>query len=71
VEFVGITIVLVDKLGFWSIIMSEVQQKELTARELLDEKHPVHKHFVAWLDGKEASKRQARKFLQAFPQYRG
>lgn len=51
--------------------MSEVQQKELTARELLDEKHPVHKHFVAWLDGKEASKRQARKFLQAFPQYRG
>lgn len=45
--------------------------KELVASDLLDEKHPVHKHFKAWLDGKEATKRQARKFLQAFPQYRG
>jgi hypothetical protein len=47
------------------------ERKELHARDLLDEKHPVHKHFVAWLAGKEATKRQARKFLQAFPQYRG
>jgi hypothetical protein len=55
-------------------IMSETKTetpKELAARDLLDEKHPVHKHFKAWLDGKEATKRQARKFLQAFPQYRG
>jgi hypothetical protein len=46
-------------------------RRELRAADLLDEKHPVHTHFVKWLDGKEMSKRQARKFLQAFPQYRG
>lgn len=49
----------------------EKAPKELRARDLLDEKHPVHAHFVRWLAGKEATKRQARKFLQAFPQYRG
>jgi len=47
------------------------ERKQLNAADLLDEKHPVHNHFVKWLNGKEASKRQARKFLQAFPQYRG
>lgn len=46
-------------------------RQKLTARELLDEKHPVNKHFVQWLGEKEATKRQARKFLQTFPQYRG
>jgi len=54
--------------------MTETKQeerKELNARDLLDEKHPVNKHFVAWLGEKQASKRQARKFLQEFPQYRG
>jgi hypothetical protein len=49
----------------------EKAPKELTARDLLDEKHPIHKHFVQWVGEKEATKRQARKFLQAFPQYRG
>lgn len=53
--------------------MSETKEKkvELNAVDLLNEEHPVHKHFVKWLGDKEPTKRQARKFLQAFPQYRG
>lgn len=53
-----------------------------TARQILDPKHPVHKHFKLWVivnsghvdcssKGVAFSLRQARKFLQAFPQYRG
>lgn len=44
---------------------------KLNAADILKSDHPVNKHFVKWLNGKEATKRQARKFLQAFPAYRG
>lgn len=44
---------------------------ELSAADILAEDHPVNKHFIKWLGDKQATKRQARKFLQAFPQYRG
>ena len=51
--------------------MTEATKRpEIKAADLLDENHPVHKHFVKWLTDKEPSKRQARKFLQAFPKYR-
>jgi len=43
----------------------------MSASELLNESHPVHKTFLRWLAGKEATKRQARKFLAQFPLYRG
>jgi len=53
--------------------MSETKEVkvEMNAADILKSDHPVNKHFVKWLDGKEPTKRQARKFLQAFPQYRG
>lgn len=41
----------------------------VTAASILDTDHPLHKKFVAFLGGKEPTKRQARKFLQKFPQY--
>jgi hypothetical protein len=44
---------------------------QLIAADILDKEHPIHAHFVKWLAGKEPTKRQARKFLQQFPQYRG
>jgi len=43
----------------------------MKAADLLNPEHPVHAHFIAWLKGKEPTKRQARKFLQAFPRYMG
>lgn len=52
--------------------MTEEKTVEVTtAADVLKSDHPANKHFLKWLDGKEPSKRQARKFLQAFPQYRG
>lgn len=51
--------------------MSDEQKPaETKAADLLDEQHPVHKHFIKWLADKKPTKRQARKFLQAFPKYR-
>jgi len=48
----------------------------MTARELAQNPaHPLHKTFVNWVKSKnnvcaQPNLRQARKFLQAFPQYR-
>ena len=42
----------------------------MKATDVLKLDHPLHKAFVKWLDGREATKRQARKFLQLYPQYR-
>ena len=42
----------------------------MNASDILKASHPLNSTFVKWLDGKEATKRQARKFLQQFPQYR-
>jgi len=39
----------------------------MTAAELLASDCPF---FIKWLNGKEATKRQARKFLQEYPQYK-
>ena len=41
----------------------------ILAVELLDDTHPLYKTFIAWLNGKEPTKRQARKFLQENPQW--
>ena len=40
------------------------------AADILKSDHPLNKAFVAWLDNKPATKRQARMFLQTYPQYR-
>ncbi len=44
-----------------------------TAAHVLKLDHPANNHFMKWVKehGQEPSKRQARKFLQAFPQYKG
>lgn len=41
----------------------------LVAADLLKSAHPLNATFVAWLAGKDATKRQARKFLAENPQY--
>jgi len=46
-------------------------ENKMKAVDLLNSDHPAHTHFIAWLKGKEPTKRQARKFLQSFPQYMG
>lgn len=49
-----------------------VEKTEVTtAANIMKSNHPAHKHFVKWCGDKEQTKRQARKFLQEFPQYRG
>ena len=49
--------------------------KELCAANLLNKNHPVHGHFKSWVEAKDngakLTRRQARKFLQVFPKYRG
>lgn len=44
----------------------------MVAAELLKPEHPVHKHFIADCESRnvEPTKRQARKFLQRFPNYK-
>ena len=43
----------------------------LTAANLLDASHPLHKSFAAFCakKGAEPSKRQARQFLKKYPHY--
>ena len=41
-----------------------------SANDLLQADHPLHKTFTKWLGDKDATKRQASKFLQQYPQYR-
>jgi hypothetical protein len=49
----------------------EKKTVETTAAHILRENHPAHKHFIKWLGDKQPTRRQARKFLQTFPNYRG
>lgn len=41
-----------------------------TANELMQPDHPIYDHFIKWLGEKKPTKRQARRFLQQYPQYR-
>ena len=41
------------------------------AADILKSDHPLNKPFVTWLGDKQATKRQARKFLQSHPYYQG
>lgn len=44
----------------------------MTAKEILNPKHPLHATFQKWLKkkGSEPTKRKAREFLAAYPQYK-
>jgi len=42
----------------------------MKAVELFVNTHPLHAAFVRFLAGKEMTKRQARKFLAQYPQFR-
>lgn len=42
----------------------------VSAADVLKADHPLNAAFVAWLGGKSATSRQARKFLQSHSQYR-
>ena len=44
--------------------MTEVKTRKLVAADLLNEKHPLHKAFIAFCGDNSPTKRQARKFLQ-------
>lgn len=46
-----------------------VEKPAVTASEILKSDHPLNKAFTAWLGDKQATRRQARKFLAAHPQY--
>jgi hypothetical protein len=50
------------------------QEKEMIVKikadDLRNPSHPLRKAFLAFCNGKVPTKRQARKFLQKFPQYR-
>ena len=50
---------------------TKVETTPLTAADILKEDHPLYKAFVKFCGDNEPSKRQARKFLQKYPQYRG
>jgi hypothetical protein len=41
-----------------------------TAAEILKANHPLHVLFLRWLGKQEATKRKAREFLRAFPQFK-
>jgi hypothetical protein len=51
-------------------LVSDTEPKVLVAADLLKEKHPLHNAFKAWCGEKELTKRQASKFLAAYPAYR-
>jgi len=53
----------------WKPKNAKPEPKFTTARDIMQSEHPVNKHFVSWCKDKEPTRRQARKFLQAFPQY--
>lgn len=42
----------------------------VTAADVLKTDHPLNAAFVRWLNGKDATKRQARKFLAAHPSFK-
>jgi hypothetical protein len=41
----------------------------VVAADVLKSDHPLNKAFVAWLGANAATKRKAREFLKAHPQY--
>ena len=44
----------------------------ITAREIVENKqHPLYKAFLSYCGNVKPSLRQARKFLNKYPQYRG
>ena len=50
--------------------MTETTTRKLQASDLLNDEHPLHACFVRFCKDAEPTKRQARKFLQKYPQYR-
>lgn len=51
--------------------MSETKKtRQLQASDLLNIGHPLHEAFVKFCGDNEPTKRQARKFLSKYPQYR-
>jgi len=48
----------------------EKKFRPLCAADLLTESHPLNKAFVEFCGDNKPSKRQGRKFLQKYPQYR-
>lgn len=47
-----------------------VEKPAVLASEILKSDHPLNKPFVKWLGDKSPTKRQAAKFLQAYPNFR-
>ena len=51
------------------IRQQQPKETNMTAAQLLNPTCPANSFFVKWLGGKEPTKRQARKFLQQFPNF--
>jgi len=48
----------------------EAKYRPLCASDIMKEDHELNKTFVSFCGDNKPSKRQARKFLQKYPQYR-
>lgn len=46
-----------------------VDKPAVLASDVLKSDHPLNKAFTAWLGDKQATRRQARKFLASHPHY--
>jgi hypothetical protein len=42
----------------------------MSAKDILNVDHPLHRAFLAFLGDKEPTRRQARKFLQKYPSFK-
>ena len=52
------------------VVKGQAVEVAVPASDVLKEDHPAHKHFIQFCGENKPTKRQARKFLQAFPKYR-
>ena len=50
--------------------MSDKKYRPLCAADILKKSHELYKSLVEFCGDKDITKRQARKFLQKYPQYR-
>lgn len=47
-----------------------IPQYSVISRDLLNAEHPLNRMFREWCGAKPATKRQAARFLQQYPNYR-
>lgn len=48
---------------------AQLDRSAVVASDVMKSDHPLNKAFTAWLGDKQATRRQARKFLASHPHY--